>query len=287
MKSHARIFVAGATGTVGSAIAARLKRDGHRIFATTANAKNKKKLAQIGYTPVVLDLANSRAVTQAIADCKPDYIVNAARGKTDAVKEEPAFAKNLADAAEAVGVSGMVYVSVFQADGQTGVPHFDIKAQIEEALSHRSFPVASLRPTTFMNLLLSPMVLGNVLENGVFVSPQAPDTLIEYIHTDEIAAVASHLIAGDIFEAGIFIFGGPEALTTRDIADLYSRVLGKPIEIQQIPIEAIKQRVGADLAIMADYLNTHGFVVGQPNYPMGYTPNPIIFDETLIREALK
>ncbi len=287
MKSHARIFVAGATGTAGRAIAARLKRDGHSIFATTTDAKNKKKLVQMGYTPVVVDLTNSSAVTQAIADCTPDYIVNAAREQTDAVKEEPAFAKNLADATEAVGIRGMVYMSVFQADGQTGVPHFDIKAQIEAALSRRSFPVANLRPTTFMNLLLSPMVLGNVVENGVFASPQASDALIAYIHTDEIAAIASHLISGDTFESGIFSFGGPEALTARDIAERYSRVLGKPIDIQQIPTEAIKQRAGTELAIMAEYLNTHGFVVGQPNYPAGYTPKPLIFDETLIREALQ
>ncbi len=287
MKSHARIFVAGATGTVGSAIAARLKRDGHSIFASTSDVQNKKKLARMGYTPVVLDLASGRDVKQAIEDCAPDYIVNAARGRTDAVREEPAFAENLADAAETVGINGMVYVSVFQADGQTGVPHFDVKAQIEMDLSRRSFSMASLRPTTFMNLFFSPMVLGNVLENDVLASPQASDTLIEYIHTDEIAAVTSHLIFGDIFEDGVFIFGGPEALTIRDIADRYSRVLGKPVEIQQIPSEVIKQHAGEDLAIMADYLNTHDFVVDQSNYPAGYTPTPIIFDETLIREALK
>ncbi len=287
MRSHARVFVAGATGTAGSAIAARLKRDGHTVFASTSDARKKEKLQRMGYTATVLDLANNRDVSQVVKDCAPDYLVHAARGRKNAEIEELSFAENLADAAEVVGIQGMVYVSVFQADSRTGVPHFDVKAQIETALSRRLFSVASLRPTTFMNLLLSPMVLENVVKNGIFASPQAPDTLIEYIHADDVADVSSHLIAGDTFEAGTFAFGGPEPLTVLEIADRYSRVLGKPVEVQPIPIETIRQRAGANLATMAEYLNTHGFVVEQSNYPAGFVPNPIVFDESLIRGGLR
>ncbi len=286
MDSPARIFVAGATGTAGSAIATRLHRDGHTVFATTSDASNRKTLAQLGYTPVVLDLADREAVLQAVSDCAPDYIVNAARGRVNARAEEPVFAENLAAAGEAAKIKGMVYVSVFQADGNTGVPHFDVKAQIEADLSRRPFPVASLRPTTFMNLLLSPMVLGSLQESAVFASPQAPDSRIEYIHADDVAAVASHLISGDAFEAGVFTLGGPEVLTTPQIADRYAQVLGMPGALQQIPIEAIRQRAGEDLAIMAEYLNQHGFVVGQSTYPAGYASKPTMFDDALIRGAL-
>ncbi len=84
MDSYARIFIAGATGTAGSAIAVRLHRDGHGVFATTSDAGNRDKLAQLGYTPVVLDLADREAVLQAFRECAPDYIVNAARGRVDA-----------------------------------------------------------------------------------------------------------------------------------------------------------------------------------------------------------
>ncbi len=287
MQSPARIFIAGATGTAGSAIAARLQRDGHSVFAATSDVRNNEKLEHSGYTPVVLDLGDRCAVLQAVEECAPDLVVNAARGRVDARAEEPVFAENLADAAETAGIKGMIYVSVFQAGGQTGVPHFDVKTKIEAALARRPFPVASLRPTTFMNLLLSPMVLGNVQENAVLASPQAPDTLIEYIHADDVAAVASHLIAADAFEAGVFTLGGPEALTTRQIADRYARVLGKPVAVQQIPIEAIRQSAGEDLAIMAAYLSDHGFVVEQSTYPAGYVSSPTLFDETLVRGALK
>ncbi|PID97391.1 MAG: hypothetical protein CSA84_00055 [Actinomycetales bacterium] len=287
MRSQARVFVAGATGTAGSAIAARLRRDGHTVIASTSTAEAAPTLQRMGYTPVVLDLADRRDVRQAVEDHAPDIVVNAARGRTNATTQEPRFADALAEAADAVGIDGMVYVSVFRADARTGVPHFDVKAQIEGSLSGRTFPVAVLRPTTFMNLLLSPMVTGSVRDHGVFASPQGPDSAIAYIHADEVAAVAGHLIAADRLEAGVFAFGGPEPLTTREIADRYGQVLGQPIDVQQIPLEAIRQSAGEDLAAMAAYLNTHDFIVSEPTFPAGYVPEPITFDEARIQAALK
>ncbi|PIE06716.1 MAG: hypothetical protein CSA74_11315 [Rhodobacterales bacterium] len=53
---HAEIIslvVASATGTAGSAIAARLHRDGYRVFATTPDASNTDRLTQLGYAPAV------------------------------------------------------------------------------------------------------------------------------------------------------------------------------------------------------------------------------------------
>ncbi len=53
-----RIFVTGATGYIGSAVAARLVRQGHQVFGLTRNADNARSLADAGMTPVVGDLAH-------------------------------------------------------------------------------------------------------------------------------------------------------------------------------------------------------------------------------------
>ena len=284
--SSAHVFIAGATGTAGGAIAARLKADGHAIVASTSDALKKKGLEQLGYEAVIIDLADERGVALAIRDCAPDFVVNAARGRTNAAVEEPLFAKHLADASEATGITGMIYVSVFHADRKTGVPHFDVKAQIEGALAAKPFPVISLRPPTFMNLLVSPMVLGGVLEKGVFASPSAPETRIGYIHADDVAKVASHCIKNN-FKPDVFTLAGPEALSPIEISSRFSSALDKPIDVQQIPVDAIKQRAGPDLAAMAEYLNANDFVVTHPHYPNGFSPDLIQFDTALIRKAIQ
>ena len=284
MTLSARVFIAGARGTAGSAIAARLKADGHAIIASTSDAANERHLEKLGYEAVTVDLADAGEVDLAIRDSGPDFVVNAARGRKNAAVEEPLFAQNLADASEASGIKGMIYVSVFHADKQSGVPHFDVKAEIEAALATRPFPIVSLRAPTFMNLLVSPMVLGGIADKGVFASPSAPETRIGYLHADDLAKVASYCIKS-AFKPGIFTLAGPEALTPVGISNRFSSALNKPIEVQQIPVDAIKQRAGPDLAAMAEYLNAHNFVVTQPQYPDGFSPELISFDTALIRKA--
>lgn len=53
-----RIFVTGATGYVGSAVAARLARAGHSVFGLTRQREAAKSLATAGITPVLGDLAS-------------------------------------------------------------------------------------------------------------------------------------------------------------------------------------------------------------------------------------
>ena len=52
-----RIFVTGATGYIGAAVAARLARNGHQVFGLTRSRDNAKALAAMGVSPVLGDLA--------------------------------------------------------------------------------------------------------------------------------------------------------------------------------------------------------------------------------------
>ncbi|MCE9626866.1 MAG: NAD-dependent epimerase/dehydratase family protein [Candidatus Eisenbacteria bacterium] len=52
-----RIFVTGATGYIGGAVAARLARQGHTVYGLTRNRESAKALATAGVTPVHGDLA--------------------------------------------------------------------------------------------------------------------------------------------------------------------------------------------------------------------------------------
>jgi nucleoside-diphosphate-sugar epimerase len=55
-----RIFVTGATGYIGGAVAARLVRKGHQVFGLTRNADQRATLLAKGIQPVIGDLADSR-----------------------------------------------------------------------------------------------------------------------------------------------------------------------------------------------------------------------------------
>lgn len=75
MSSH-RIFVTGATGYVGSAIAARLVRAGHEVTGLTRDLASVAALEAMGVKPVVGDLADAESWVGVLQNC--DSAVHAA-----------------------------------------------------------------------------------------------------------------------------------------------------------------------------------------------------------------
>jgi len=71
-----RIFVTGATGYVGGAVAARLARAGHQVFGLTRHAERTNALQAIGVTPVIGDLLRDNGWRGVLQNC--DVAVHAA-----------------------------------------------------------------------------------------------------------------------------------------------------------------------------------------------------------------
>jgi nucleoside-diphosphate-sugar epimerase len=71
-----RIFVTGATGYIGGVVAARLARQGHRVFGLTRHKDSAKALAAAGVTPVIGDLARPEDWNGVLQNC--DAAVHAA-----------------------------------------------------------------------------------------------------------------------------------------------------------------------------------------------------------------
>ncbi len=71
-----RVFVTGATGYLGSAIAARMARAEHEVYGLTRHATQERTLESIGVRPVVGDLAELESWVGILQNC--DAVVHAA-----------------------------------------------------------------------------------------------------------------------------------------------------------------------------------------------------------------
>ncbi len=71
-----KIFVAGATGVVGTRLVPELARRGHDVTATTRTPAKLERLRQLGAEPVVLDALDETAVKEAVVAAAPDAIVH-------------------------------------------------------------------------------------------------------------------------------------------------------------------------------------------------------------------
>jgi nucleoside-diphosphate-sugar epimerase len=80
-----RVFVAGASGAIGTRLVPQLIDRGHDVVATFRQPANAQRLRALGAEPVVLDLLDARAVREAVLTAEPDAIAHEATALGDAV----------------------------------------------------------------------------------------------------------------------------------------------------------------------------------------------------------
>jgi nucleoside-diphosphate-sugar epimerase len=73
-----RVFVAGATGAIGTRFVPQLVERGHEVIGTTRSPEKADRLRAQGAEPVVLDLLDPHAVREAVVAARPDAIVHEA-----------------------------------------------------------------------------------------------------------------------------------------------------------------------------------------------------------------
>jgi nucleoside-diphosphate-sugar epimerase len=78
-----RIFLAGATGALGTQLLPRLVAAGHDVTATTRSPAKAGALRDAGAEPVVLDALDRDAVVAAVTAARPDTIVHQLTALTD------------------------------------------------------------------------------------------------------------------------------------------------------------------------------------------------------------
>ena len=71
-----RVFLAGATGVIGSALVPQLLKAGHAVTAMTRSVLRAAQLEAVGADPVVCDVFDADGVRAAMADASPEAIIH-------------------------------------------------------------------------------------------------------------------------------------------------------------------------------------------------------------------
>ncbi len=90
-----RVFVAGATGAVGSRLVPMLVENGHRVVGTTRSREKVERIQAMGAEPAVVDGLDAEAVTRAVLRARPEVVVHEMTALTafrDVRKFDQAFA---------------------------------------------------------------------------------------------------------------------------------------------------------------------------------------------------
>jgi uncharacterized protein YbjT (DUF2867 family) len=162
------------------------------------------------------------------------------------------------EAAEAAGLGHLIYGSVAGADAHTGVPHFDSKHRIEERLRQSALNWTILAPVAFMDFG------GHHFRDGLRANELRialpAERVVQYVAVADIGAAVAAVVAqpDQAFGKRIELAGDERA--GADVADVLSRVAGRPIRYVELPLAAVRS-FSEDFALMFEWLNRVGYSV--------------------------
>jgi 2-alkyl-3-oxoalkanoate reductase len=78
-----RVFVAGASGAIGTRLVSQLVARGHEVIGTSRSARKAEHIRALGAEPVALDLLDRAAVRRTVLEAGPDAIVHQATALAD------------------------------------------------------------------------------------------------------------------------------------------------------------------------------------------------------------
>lgn len=253
------VFVAGATGHQGGAVARHLLQRGFGVRALTRqpNKPAAQALARQGAQLIQGDLDNPDSYRPALEGAYGVFSVQ--DFWSVGYEAEIRQGKALADAAADAGVRHLVYSSVASADRNSGLAHFESKWQVEQHLrGKKSLSYTVLRPVFFMDNWERPSLRDAIL-GGTLPQPLSPDTPLQQIATDDIGAFAALAFAEPQQWAGRTMELAGDELTMVDTAATFAHVIGRPVRYVQVPWEQFSQVAGEEAAKMYRWFEQAGY----------------------------
>lgn len=246
-----RIFVAGATGTIGRRAVPALVEAGHAVSAAARTPRTRAALARAGTQPVEVDLFDKAAVSRAVAD--HDVVINLATHipsstrmlmpgawrENSRIRSEASA--NLADAAAAAGAARFIQESFGLTYPEFGDTWIDEAAPIAPARYNRAVVDAEAAAARFTQrggagVVLrfagfygadSPLFLdlAKYVRKGFAPVPGRPDAFASSVSHDDAAAA---VVAALNVPAGIYNVADDEPFRRRDYFGAMAAVLGVP-----------------------------------------------------------
>jgi uncharacterized protein YbjT (DUF2867 family) len=217
------ILVTGATGTVGRNVVDQLVMRDADVRALVRDPAKGNLPADV--TIVGGDLLDVDALRKAMQGVSTLFLLNAV------VPDEFTQALITLNIAREAGIEQVVYLSVIHSDVYVNVPHFAGKFGVERMIEGLGLGATILRPAYFMqnDLTIKDVVVGH----GLYPMPVG-DKGLAMVDARDIGEVAAIELIRREGAAGPLPLDrinlvGPDTLTGRSIAGIWSEVLGRPI----------------------------------------------------------
>ena len=247
-----RIFVAGASGTIGVPLVQSLVAAGHHVTALTRSAHKRDDLQKLGATPAVADALDADALRSAVLAATPTHVIHQL---TALPKEGPSRASDLL-ATNRLRIDGTRHL--LDAAIRAGARRFiggsfallpGAESKSDMAGINEAADAARSMETQIVNASHANQIEGIVLRYGLFYGPTNPSTtkivemirrrrmptirgdhgLLPFIHLDD--AVSATVAALDHGSAGsVYDIVDDKAISISDAVRLIAEYTSAPTQ---------------------------------------------------------
>jgi uncharacterized protein YbjT (DUF2867 family) len=258
MDTPRTIFVTGATGNQGGAVARCLIDHGYHVKALTRSpvSREAQQLRGMGAEVIHGNLNEPKTFKDHLQNVDGLFSVQTF---VTGIEKELAQGYQLIDLAKAYNIPHFLYSSVAGADQQTGIPHWDSKFKIENYLKASGLSFTIIRPVSLYENFLIPEVHKRLLK-GKLVFPAAGTVVQQMVAAGDIGKIST-LIFSDVQKyKDATITVATEQLDLLQVASIFSDVLGRKIEYQKLPMIITRLFMGRDLYKMFNWINVNNCV---------------------------
>jgi uncharacterized protein YbjT (DUF2867 family) len=228
--AKSKILLAGGTGTVGREIVRGLVVRGLVPRVLTRAPENARRMFGASVEIVRGDFMQPESLAAALEGVDAAYLATTPSPEL-AIQEA-----NFIDAARDRKLPRLIKLSGYGTDQATDQIHRG-HAVSEERLRSSGLEHVILQPVMFMSNLAWEAAS---IQQGRLASTFG-DGRMSFVDARDVADVAVFALTAAEPVAGVWAFGGPEALSYDDVASAFSRVLGRRIEHVRLDAAAFRQ----------------------------------------------
>lgn len=236
------ILIVGATGRLGSAVAAELLAKGQQIRPAYRTPDRASDAILRHPQAVRFDLRSANTPGELFTGV--DSVFVAVHGLSASQKDATQRVDveghiRLIDAAAQAGVRRFVYVSAMGASGDHPVPFWRAKAEVERHLKASTLAYTILKPSSFMDFHAHELIGVSVLAGKPVRILGRGEMRRNFVAVADVATIAARALTTDDLAWQTIDVGGPDNLTDREVAAVYGRISNRPVKISALPAGAL------------------------------------------------
>jgi NAD(P)H dehydrogenase (quinone) len=229
--------ITGITGKVGGELARNLLTAGESVRAVVRDTKKGQEWAALGCEVALAEMENASALADAFTGATAVFILPPPEFDPEpGYPEARAVIDSVVAALRATKPQRIVFLSTIGADAKQD-NLLSQRGMMEEALREFQMPVTILRPAWFIDNVA--WDVASARDTGVIHSFLQPtDRVFPMVAAKDVGHLAAKLIREDWIGTCIVELEGPRRITPNDLADSFTRVIGKPVRAVPVPRES-------------------------------------------------